>query len=242
MTRGIWTKWIIGAVFILLIVATGCILYYQHTTAADKHAAAQTDKLLETWKADKAKPPTPAETESTKPPAETPNAEKPANKIGEGTETNTDKTAKPVNIATSEKDNTEEVKVSPHGFGPYPEVPEDFPEEVNWSDYEDDPPIFELMVRVQIKLWKQGHRTEGIGEEGGLLYPISRGIVYIRWSGSGDDKYISRLTGHPRDDLSDDVVHQIESGTIPAGLTVYEKDKMGIDPYKFLNLQRVPTN
>ena len=55
MTRGIYTKWIIGAAFVLLIVATGCILYYQHTTAQYKHEAEQADKLLQQWKADKAK-------------------------------------------------------------------------------------------------------------------------------------------------------------------------------------------
>ena len=189
MKRGIWTKWIIGAAFLLLIVAAGCILYYQHTTAPYKAEAEKTDKLLEKWKADKATPPTPAEAEST----QAPTAEKPTITIGEErTETNTDKSTEPVTIATPEQDNTEEVKVSPHGFGHYPEVPEDYPIEVNWSSYEDDPPIFELMARVQIKLWKQGHRTEGIGEEGGLLYPISRGIVYIRWSDNG--KYISRVS------------------------------------------------
>ena len=33
MTRGIYTKWIVGAAFVLLIIAAGCIWYYQHTTA-----------------------------------------------------------------------------------------------------------------------------------------------------------------------------------------------------------------
>ena len=91
------------------------------------------------------------------------------------------------------------------------------------------------MARVLIKLWKQGHHTEGIVEEGGLLYPIKRGIVYIKWSDNGKD--IIDITGHPKD-LSDDIVDQMfESGTIPAGLTVFDHDKAGIDPYKFLNLQ-----
>ena len=92
MTRGIWTKWIIGAACLLLIVAAGCFWYYQHTTAADKQAAEQTEKLLQEWEADKAKPP--AETETTHTPAESTQntAEKPTHKIGEGTtETNTDK-------------------------------------------------------------------------------------------------------------------------------------------------------
>lgn len=64
MTRSIYTKWIIGAVCILLVIAAGCILYYQQTTAHDRKEAAKDDKLLQQWKADKAKSPaetTPAE-------------------------------------------------------------------------------------------------------------------------------------------------------------------------------------
>ena len=240
MTRGIWTKWIIGAAIGLLIVATGCILYYQQTTQADKQAAEQVDKLLQKWEADKAKPTTTVEKEVNNTSAEsiTPTAEKPTNKIGEGTETNTDKATEPVNIATSKQDDPEEVEVSPHGFGPYPEVPEDYIiNPFSWDSYKNDPPIFELMARVRIKLWKQGYQVEGIGEEGGLLYPIIRGIVYIRRSPSG--KYITGKMGHPRDNVS---IEQIESGAIPAGITVLDADEMGIDPYKFLNLQRVPDN
>ena len=79
MTRGIWTKWIIGAAIGLIIVAVGCILYYQYTTAADKQAAEQADKLLQEWEADKAKQTITADKESTQAPAEseTPTAEKP---------------------------------------------------------------------------------------------------------------------------------------------------------------------
>ena len=129
---------------------------------------------------------------------------------------------------------SEDVPVSPHGFGAYPEVPTDFPEDVNWSDYEEDLPIYELMTRVQIKLWKQGHRAMGISEENGVMYPVIRGRVYIKWSRSG--KEVLEVTGHPAD-MSDAIVNQIESGIIPAGLTVLNYDTAGIDPYEFLNLQ-----
>ena len=91
------------------------------------------------------------------------------------------------------------------------------------------------MKRVRIKLWKQGHHTEGIVEEEGLLYPIKRSIVYIKWSDNGKD--IIGITGHPKDLSDDDVDQMYESGTIPAGFTVFDHDKAGIDPYKFLNLQ-----
>ena len=140
----------------------------------------------------------------------------------------------PDDFVSAESQVSEDVPVSPHGFGAYPEVPADFPEDVNWSDYEEDLPIYELMTRVQIKLWKQGHRAMGISEENGVMYPVIRGRVYIKWSRSG--KEVLEVTGHPTD-MSDAIVNQIESGIIPAGLTVLNYDTAGIDPYEFLNLQ-----
>ena len=160
-------------------------------------------------------------------------AEKPTIKIGEDTtDTNTE--------ANTERDNieTEKVSVSPHGFGPYPEIPEDYRyPQVDWSKYHDNP-MHELMIRVRIRLWKQGHQTQGILEESnGLLYPISRGTVYVQRSDNGVFSSGS-IIGHPRD-LSDDVKQQLRAGEIPAGLTVLDYDK-GIDPYKFLNIRRMP--
>ena len=131
----------------------------------------------------------------------------------------------PDDFVSEEAQVSEDVPVSPHGFGAYPEVPADFPKDVNWSDYEEDLPIYELMTRVQIKLWKQGHRAMGISEEHGMMYPVIRGRVYVRWSPSG--KEILEVTGHPAD-MSDAVVNQIESGIIPAGLTVLDYDTAGI--------------
>lgn len=140
----------------------------------------------------------------------------------------------PDDFVSEEAQVSEDMPVSPHGFGAYPEVPADFPKDVNWSDYEEDLPIYELMTRVQIKLWKQGHRAMGISEEHGMMYPVIRGRVYIRWSRSG--KEVLEVTGHPAD-MSDAIVNQIESGIIPAGLTVFDYDTAGLDPYEFLNLQ-----
>ena len=238
MLREIFThKWILAGIAFLIVLSITCVWWYHYDTAPYKREAAKSAEFARQWKSAQ-KTDSKAE-QAAKAPAEstTETAEKPTNKIGEGTETNTDKSTEPVNIATPETDNTEEVRVSPHGFGPYPEVPEDFPENVNWSNYEVKHPMFELMKRVRIKLWKQGHQVEGIVEEGGLLYPIIRGIVYVERSPSG--KYITGKTGHPRDNVS---IEQIESGAIPAGITVLDADEVGIDPYKFLNLQRVPGN
>ena len=250
MTRGIYTKWIIGAVFILLIVATGCILYYQQTTAADRHAAAQAEKRLQKLQADKAKPPTPAETESTQAPAETPNAEKPTNQIGEGTETNTDNSTEPVTIATPAKDNTEDVKMSPYGFGPYPEIPADFPFPVEW-EFQGSNANHELIARVAIKLWTQGIETMGATMEDGWVYPNYIDTVYIRWAETTDDddnpiQYINELGGYPpacqRIESNNIARHgerrAMTAEDIPSDITVKLYDQDGIDPYTFLDLPK----
>ncbi len=248
MTRGIYTKWIIGAVFILLIVATGCILYYQHTTAADRHAAAQADKLLETWKADKAKPPTPAETESTKPTAEnrTLTAEKPVNKVTAAMKNDfaaeTEQTSTPVD--------TDEDRISAFGFGPYPELPADFPfqdmfDPPYYSRSPDDPykddPDYELMDRLWVELWKRGEKVEGFGtlDSTGLFYPTIRGRIYVEWAprwkvfGKGFGRTISYIDYHPDD--RDRLLHINRESEIPSDFEVFDISE-GINPYTFLNL------
>ena len=267
MTRGIYTKWIIGAAFILLIFACGCILYYQHTIAADKQAAEQADKLLQQWKADKAKPPMPAEKEATNTPAEsnTPTAEKPTNKIGEETETNTDKSTKPVNIVTSEQDNTEAVKVSPYGFGPYPEVPEGFEENVITPIWIEIDRYFkgrmpaaldaasarniELIERVLIKLWQDAPESRTYMEGGfyrnGKVYVNYSNRAYVRYKtielpDGTTQRVMTSWTGGSLESPIPDPANPFQSNDsqIPVEIELIDLDKEdpGIDPYTFLGL------
>ena len=242
MTRGIWTKWIVGGIVLLIIVAGACYLWYRHDTAAGRKAAVEAEKQLQQWKANKAEKPTiKAETEETDTSAEntTSTAEKPTTEIGEGTETNTDKSTEPVNIATPETDNTEEDKVSPHGFGPYPEVPEDYIiKPFSWDFYKNDPPIHELMARVRIKLWKQGIQTIGIMSSSatGLVYPTIPGAVFVKKYNRDGADYLE-IRGDPDLDL-EAIKKELMAGNVPDGIQVLDMDKAGIDPYKFLNLSK----
>ena len=238
MTRGIYTKWIIGGACLLLIFAGTCYWYYQHVMAIQKQALERTDKLLQEWKANKAKQTTTAEKQVTHTPAEstTPTAEKPTNNIGEGTETK----------AT-------EVRVSKFGFGPYPELPADFP----WPDLFDPPyytekpnhpykdnPNYELMHRLWVELWKRGENIEGFGTRysTGLFYPTIRGTIYVKWGPRrklfGQEfggRTIRSIDGHP-DDI-DRLEGARTENDIPSDLKVLDMSE-GINPYQFLNLPK----
>ena len=251
MTRGIYTKWIIGGAFILLIVATGCILYYQHSTAADKQAAEQADKLLQQWKVNKEPKPTiQAEKESTATPAENSEttAEKPITDTTPVTQ-NTDPTQGQTDVPAQTAE-TADVPVSPYGFGPYPKVPIDFPFPVEWN-FPNSDAGHELMQRVAIKLWTQGIETMGVTMEDGLVYPNYIDTVYIRWGETTDDddnpiQYITDLGGYPAACLrivENNIARLGERGTmtaadIPSDVTVKLYDEAGINPYTFLELPK----
>lgn len=135
-------------------------------------------------------------------------------------------------ITASANQDSEEVAVSPHGFGPYPEVPSDYFRTPVWA-YPDSEfsPGHELIDRVLIKLWKQGIYCSGGSIEDGRVYPIRRGTVYVKWKGD----FISDYLGHP-DDNDEQIISILENKATPVGIRVLEYDTAGIDPYQFLNL------
>ncbi len=127
----------------------------------------------------------------------------------------------------------EDVPVSPHGFGPYPDVPSDYFRTPVWA-YPDSEftPGHELIERVLIKLWKHGIYSDGGSIENGRVYPVTRGTVYVKWKAD----YISDYIGHPDDD-DEQIISTLEDKGTPKGITVLDYDTAGIDPYLFLNLE-----
>lgn len=250
MTRGIYTKWIIGAAFGLLIFACGCYWYYQHTTAQYKAEADKANKLLQEWKANKAKSTITAETESTQVPTEsnTPNAEKPSNEtmnVPDNVPRNVD--TSPVKTSGAPGETAEDVPVSPYGFGPYPKLPE------GWSPktWPARSAASELTKRVLIKLWHQGEiRTKSGAMENGLVYPIVPGTLYVEWDTYNGPfrsvRYICNSLGHPADDPRLEAISlaKRERGAHPISLTredIPSDIKLvpyseGINPYTFLDL------
>ena len=143
--------------------------------------------------------------------------------------------------------------VSPFGFGPYPEVPSDFPRDPVWvadPDYpEGDEHLgsdfmreIELINRVLIKLWNQGHRATSASMSDGLVYPGYPDTVYVTWKYIEEPdgtmtRYASGISSGPEVPLS---VHDSirEEGAVPFGIKELSHEDDGIDPYTFLNLNR----
>ncbi len=138
-------------------------------------------------------------------------------------------------------------RVSRFGFGPYPEVPLDFPLPNIWDHVEDlyvDDPEWakntELLTRVRIKLWDEGSRTLGVqlSPTSGLVYPIYPNTAYVRWADEvledgTVDRIATNVLGGP--DVAQ-YAPDLHEGIIPPGITIIEMPEGGIDPYQFLNL------
>ena len=127
----------------------------------------------------------------------------------------------------------ENVPVSPHGFGAYPEVPSDYFRTPVWA-YPDAEFTrgHELIDRVLIKLWKQGISSDGgIIENGRGLSYYAREPSYVKWKADAISDYI----GHPDDD-DEQIISILEDKRMLTGITVLDYDTAGIDPYEFLDL------
>ena len=153
-----------------------------------------------------------------------------------------------------------DTRVSPYGFGPYPELPDRWPENY-WDNIRSKE--HELIGRVRIKLYEQGSWTEGIhlDDATGMVHPIYKDTVYVEWSTYTDidgsvGRYITSSLGHP-DTMSilNSLRHPpkfLEGNTneIPRGLGMIRErdlpsnikfmtyDEGAIDPYEFLNLEK----
>ena len=139
-------------------------------------------------------------------------------------------------------------RVSLFGFGAYPEIPPDYPEQDAWDAiealYVTDPESarqHELMERVCIKLWQQGHYAEGVvyKNKTGLIYPLYSNTAYIEWDvWEEEDGTLSR---YPASVLGGPGVGGYEEdfaeGIIPPHITVIDYEDAGIDPYQFLDFQ-----
>ena len=148
-------------------------------------------------------------------------------------------------------------KVSPHGFGPYPELPDRWP-----SNYWSKPMTREqeLIGRVRIKLYNEGKWADGITIDHGtgLVHPIYKGTIYIRWGtftgvGGNTKRYIASAKGHPETMKSIEHLQivgtsQLRNGLnfqnlgvsesdLPPGINFMSYEEGAIDPMEYLGLK-----
>ena len=237
MIKSIYTRWILGGIVLLIIIAGACYLWYQHDTAPYKQAASDAQKLLQQSEIEKSEKSKVAE-QAADAPAEssTPTAEKPKNENPAEVENNTEAETQQQSETPAATAEVVDVPVSPYGFGPYPKIPDDYPgkEHIDWST---DTRSIELLRRVLIKLWNEGERNfRGGSTHNGKVYPHYHDTVYVKFSPvrNKDGKIIGQST-------------HIKSGTQvqftradllnpPPGLRVLDLESSGIDPYQYLNL------
>ncbi len=227
MHKGFYTRWIIGGIVALLIVAGACVLWYQHDTAPYKQEAAEAEKLLR--QAEKSKK---------------------VSKTGNKAEQTTDVT--PADSETPDADTlltddeevatTEETpKVSPFGLGPYPEIPKEWDTPYLWKTCETIES--ELLSRVDIKMHNEGIRSKyssiGIDSGTGRITPIEWGSVLVEYvtdkNGERGEGIVS-VMGHP-----DDVppgTRWTHASEVPSHLKIVTAEEVSFDPYEYLGLQK----
>ena len=132
-----------------------------------------------------------------------------------------------------------DIPVSPYGFGPYPELPD----EMSPALLPAPSAKHELLLRVRIKLLSQGINAEGTVMKDGLVYPIIKGTLYVKWGELGPDgyRYIKNSTGHPDDGLRLRTIGWEKRGNLteadmPPDITLISYEEGGINPYEFLDL------
>lgn len=236
MLRDIFTnKWIIGAIAMLIMIAGGCYVWYEHSLVDDRKAAADTAELVRQLENQKAKSKeATSETASTKAPAEhiTHTAEKPITDTPQDNETtnrgmHTDHSVTPKNV-----------RMSPNGFGPYPEVPDGAPiaafDETMSAQQE-------LLCRVLVKLYNEGdpHKGGWISDRTGRVYPHYDDVIYVRYESEFNERtgeYETKITEATSGFNNFSVVETVVAGNIPSRYTLIDVDEAGINPYEYLDL------
>ena len=216
------------------------MFWYRYDTAADRKSAAETAELIRQLAAKKSEQRTDVPAESN--PLIT---EKPT--VGAMVETATSTEAAPMTYKVGDiyvgetpppLPISQDELVSPYGFGPYPELPDGFGP-ITWPRRSAES---ELLIRVRIKLLKQGVPVEGSVMSNGLVYPIIKGIRYVTWGQTSDGRrYLRRSRGHPDDG---DYLRTIANEKEEQGETLTQADvphiilipmeEGGIDPIPFL--------
>ena len=238
----IGSKWLLGSFIFTVIFSIGCSLWYQNEERKIRKQAEFT-AFVQQIKEDKAEITTPADEQKVSTTEDTPEV------LSEVIETLSD------TVEEITEEETEGERISPFGFGPYPEIPDDYPKSMSpvwvWPEakrmrWESDPDRlknFELIGRVLIKLWDQGEQ-DFIGgtlrDSNGRVYPLYFNTAYVSYRElvKLDGTVHSYIGGFMRGPGFPYLTHeQRMSGNfeLPPDAQILDMDEAGIDPYSFLN-------
>ena len=210
---------LLGALLLFGVIASGFILWYHH----QRTKLAEEDKTFQ-QRRENVSPETAEHADET---------------VGTSHSDAEPSTAESTTAETAEED----VPVSPYGFGPYPPLPEGWGPET-WNNISAN---HELMARVEVKLISQGVNVEGSAMEDGLVYPIIKGILYVKWrtypGPNGVETYISDTLGHPDDgariaSIKEERGMDFTADDIPSDIKLVPFEEGGINPYDFLGLYK----
>ena len=256
MGRDIITnKWILGAVLLLIIVAGGSYFYYAYTTAQHKKAAAELDEFVRQWEKDRqAQQKSSTETQETLTgtPAESDTPQNAEKHVTNATVTKETAATPGQTGAAAENTETAEVRMSPHGLGPYPEVPEDYRaqfgplpwEQVDLFGAPTPGREVELITRIMLKLWKEGRTDVRSGWfENGKVYVNYANHAYVTWTDvkNADGTTSRALTSWSSSENVGMTSERMHNGYIPPGFRITDLDEVedpGIEPYSFLGLDK----
>lgn len=157
-------------------------------------------------------------------------------------EKHTKETTKPSEEITEPIEVREEPElVSPFGLGPYPKLPDEYPDpETFWVECEDIND--ELVTRVHIQMKKDGtlDRYSSVGGDflnGKLVItPLEPGTICFKYAtNSKGEQIVVGATGDP-DVLGPGTIFRDES-EVPSRVKVVTLEEIAIDPYQYLGLQ-----
>ena len=144
---------------------------------------------------------------------------------------------------------TFEMRLSPFGFGSYPDVPPDYIARLGlpiWYEHGfDEIPAtathernIELIDRVLVKLWKDGEDVDRGFYKDGKVYPLYSKSAYVKhYHRIHDEGYTADLTVRKSPDFDLNLtIERLQNGDIPDDYTILDLNTEGIDPYTFLDL------
>ncbi len=234
-------KYVLGAIGFLIVLSVACVLWYHYDTAHYKQQLAKEEQMLrqrETAQKAETNTETKQTTDQTSAESNTATADKSIIQTIDSKEK--DRQTADLTGQTQAIEKAEEVRVSPYGFGPYPDLPPGFPDD--YWDTRIGNKDSELLGRVRIKLIEQGKNITGTTMLNGLVYPTFPGTIYVEWLWDEEKKerYVGLLMGDPFT-INNIPGHlpgrRLREKDIPVGIEVINYLNGGIDPYQFLGLK-----